>query len=269
MENFHLMPADHQFGVTLGPNEYVIAPFAIPILVNEYGAEVLDQAGGEILDLSSLAQALHFEAGLGTSAQGLYLMPHLVDAQTLARMVPDEAQSLIAAAMVADAFGAAEGAPSSLPPLVPRPLLARAPLGFVLGGVFRDATEPDILSLNRPGWWQRSTARRSCEAAIARQLPIHWTAAPAAPAAMPVAACGLREALLAGLIELLAPKQIMPPSTVALELSGADLVHMKTDWPSVEAKVSISRRLLGDQFVDDLLHMLGGQLDMATVSTWH
>lgn len=266
MENFHLMPADHLFGVTLGSHEYVVAPFAVPILVGAHGAELLDQAGGEILNLHSLAQALHFEAGLGTNEQGLYLMPHLVDAPTLARMVPDEAQSLVAAAMVVDALGAMEGSPSSLARLVPRPSFARAPLAFVLGGVFCDAIQPDILSLNRPGWWQRSTARRSSEAAIAHQLLVRWTAA---PATMPVAGCGLRDALLSGLTELLAPNQTISPSEVALELSGPDLVHMETGWPSVEAKVSISRRLLGDQFVDDFLRMLGGRIDMATVSTFH
>jgi hypothetical protein len=263
MEQTHLVAVEAAHRVVLGEVEFLAAPFAIPVLTGPDAAQYLDAAGGLLPDLAEMSRALHEDAELGSDTQAMYVFPHLVDAPTLALMLPEQAQGTVTAAMVSDAVGIAEGHASRLDTLVPRPDLKRSSLAFVVGVVFTSACDHTALHLNRPGWWQGSAVRAQCEGLLVGQLAAGGIAMLARPLPMP--AVGLRAALLAGLLELLVQFKAGHVPDVSVELLGADAVELTMDEPAPGAVVSISRMLVGEGFVEELINGLSARLDLSAV----
>lgn len=263
MKPSHLVPVEVAHPVVLGEVEALAAPFAMPVLTGLHAAQYLDASGGELPDLAELSRALHEDAGLGSDTQGVYVFSHLVDAPTLALMLPGPAQGTVTAAMVSDAAGIAEGQACRLAALVPRPDLKRSPLAFLVGVVFTSADDPGALRLNRPGWWQGSAVRAQCEELLTGQLAARGVATLARPLPMP--AVGLRAALLAGLLELLVRSQSGHAPDVSVERLGADMVELTMDGPEPGAVISISRVLVGEDFVEELLDGLCARLNLSAL----
>lgn len=262
MKQTHLVLASAVHSAIVDGTQYVAAPFAMPVLTGQQGAAVLEANAGVMPALEGVAQMLHIDADLGSDSQGLYVLPHLVDAPTLACMLAPEAQAVVAKAMVADARGAQAAQSSRLAAMVPRPCLRTAPLAFVVGAVFTEADGDAPLLLNCQDWWQRSNVRRQCEALLAMQFAQHGVALPAYPLPSPPAQ--LREALRSGLVEVLMQFRV-GEANVSLNLNGPDVVRLTFETPAPGAVISISRALVGEGFVEDMLNSLAPRTDLSEV----
>lgn len=260
--HIHTLAATDLHSIQLGEDEFVGAPFAIPILPGQAISAELSRNGGQLFDLLGPSEVLHHEASMCTDDQALYVFPRLIDVACLARLLEPTSRRVLAQGMCLDYLTVLESDESRLEPLIPKGSFDEAPLAYMLGVIFTNVGNPTPLQLSNPRWWAQSQARSNFASQFEQQaasLGLTWPEHAVLGGPMP-----LESAFTEGLTALVAR---MDPQFVGMPqvaFTDATTVEVSMGPAPRSPRFTFSRKALSQKTLESLLARLDSLgLDMA------